>query len=56
MGCNYEISALVQKINEKVYLDAWVKLNFPNNEAINKIKNQLEAFRPEFINNISKEY
>lgn len=56
MGCYYEISALVQKSNDKVCLEAWVKLNFPNNEAIHKIKDRLETFRPEFINNISKEY
>lgn len=55
-GCYYEISALVQKINDNVCLEVWVKLNFPNNGAIHKIKERLETFRPEFINNISKKY
>lgn len=56
VGCNYEIDAMVCCENTSVTIKTSVRVGMPDNSCFEKYMEELETFRPEFINLIGKHF
>ncbi len=53
VGCNYEMDFMVSNINQSIKINADVRVAMPDNSCFEKYREELETFRPDFLNLIA---